>query len=218
MQYPKAHKDGIGNIIIEEDSFEMLLACLDNQKFGPNQENQKIIDEYNNECRRILHQKYVFDTEEDNYFLRKRYFYQDKLTPWSSDDVNLVYTIFKDTIRDTIRDREMPNNLKPNEDYPKEEKPLGVDENGWIVCEPQTEPWLIERPIRCDYMYLTISENGYVNRPWKKEEIEKISELFNGKKIESKYNDDELLWSYQLDKMNISTIEKYLRKRKIEKL
>jgi len=29
----EAKKDGKGNIIITEDSFEMLLACIDNQKF-----------------------------------------------------------------------------------------------------------------------------------------------------------------------------------------
>lgn len=36
-----AIKDGQGNVVISEDSFEMLLNCLDNQKFiGELSENQ----------------------------------------------------------------------------------------------------------------------------------------------------------------------------------
>lgn len=69
-----AHKDGKGNIIITEDSFEMLLGCLDNQKFiyeapqngdslsiGIGEYNktqndiQNFIDDFNRECRNILH-------------------------------------------------------------------------------------------------------------------------------------------------------------------
>lgn len=68
-----ARKEG-NYIIIHKDSFEYLLACLDNQKFvheappngdalviGPEkykatQENiQKIIDNFNRQCRSILH-------------------------------------------------------------------------------------------------------------------------------------------------------------------
>jgi len=71
-----AYKDGKGNIVITEDSFEMLLACLDNQKFinespqngdsisvgeekykSTQTEIQEAIDDYNRECRRILHPK-----------------------------------------------------------------------------------------------------------------------------------------------------------------
>ena len=33
IQKVDAYKDGKGNIIITENSFELLLACLDNQKF-----------------------------------------------------------------------------------------------------------------------------------------------------------------------------------------
>jgi len=38
------------------------------------------------------------------------------------------------------------------------------------------------RPFRGDNDYLTISENGKTNRPWKLEEIEQIKKLFNNKK------------------------------------
>ena len=66
-----------GNIVISEDSFEHLLNCLDNQKFvgesPPNgdamsmaindpegyrqihTDNQKAIDDFNRQCRHVLH-------------------------------------------------------------------------------------------------------------------------------------------------------------------
>ena len=157
-----ANKDGNGNIIISEDSFEMLLACLDNQKFihefpqngdslsldkedynKTQKELQKVIDNYNINCRKILHQKYIFDTKYDELFLFKRYEHQDELTLWNSDDVGLVYKLFENTKRE------------------------------------YNESWLIERPLLYSDQYLTISEDGVNNRPWKKEEIEKINELFN---------------------------------------
>jgi len=72
----EAKKDGKGNIIITEDSFEMLLACIDNQKFinGPppngdalsleydeyrkiQKDNQDSIDYYVRQCRSILYSK-----------------------------------------------------------------------------------------------------------------------------------------------------------------
>ena len=72
----EAIKDGKGNIVITEDSFEMLLACLDNQKFindtpqngdslsvgetvyKTTQQNiQETIDNYNRQCRDILNNK-----------------------------------------------------------------------------------------------------------------------------------------------------------------
>ncbi len=74
MMKLKMHKDGKGNIVISEDSFEMILACLDNQKFinetpqngdsivvGKSKYNkaqkdiQNAIDFYNRECRKVLH-------------------------------------------------------------------------------------------------------------------------------------------------------------------
>lgn len=70
----EAKKDGKGNIIISEDSFEHLLSCLDNQKFvgesPPNgdamsmdkdeynkiHENiQNAIDDFGRQCRKLLH-------------------------------------------------------------------------------------------------------------------------------------------------------------------
>lgn len=193
----KAIKDGMGNIVITEGSFEMLLACLDNQKFvneGPQngdsisvgkdayykgqQDIQETIDEYNRECRKILHQKYILEAKEDNFYLTKRYEHQDKITPWSGEDVGLVYKLFKDTRIEYKK----PENLKPITDeteYKLDSKPLGIDEEGWIICEPEPRPWLIERPLTFDGDYLTISEDGKKNRPWKEEEIEKIKKLFN---------------------------------------
>jgi hypothetical protein len=211
-----AKKDGLGNIIITEHSFEYLLACLDNQKFGMVQQKiQVFIDYYNAECRKILHQKYIFDTVEDGYFLTKRYRYQDKITPWSGEDVGKVYELFKDTKIEW----EKPKNLKPitNENYIKGDEPLGVTEDGWIIVEPEPQPWLIERALRYDGDYLTISENGKTNRPWKEEEIKNIEENFNGEKEEIPYDITEL-WRHQLDKMDTSVIEQHIRKLKLKKL
>ena len=111
-----AIKDGNGNVVISEDSFEMLLACLDNQKFvGESPQNgdslsvgednywkgqediQNTIDSYNTECRKILHQKYIFETKNDGYYLTKKYEHQNDITPWSGEDVELVMEIFKNT-------------------------------------------------------------------------------------------------------------------------
>ena len=199
MKKVEAFKDGKGNIVITEDSFEMVLACLDNQKFvgeGPcngdslsvgkeeyyktQDDIQDTIDKYNRECRKILHQKYVFETIEDGYFLTKKYEHQNKITSWEGEDVGKIDELFKDT----IMKQEKPDlsKLKPldgSESIMKGTKPLGKTEDGWIVCEPEPRPWLIERSLRCDYDYLTISEDGKKNRPWKKEEIKQIKELFN---------------------------------------
>ncbi len=194
----EAKKDGEGNIIISEDSFEMLLICLDNQKFvyEPPQNGDSVsvgkddyfrvqrdiqdsINQYNRSCRNILHQKYIFEVTHNGLSLFKKYEHQDEITPWSGKDVGLVYTLFQDTKINYKK----PSNLKPiTDEYIKGgDTPLGVDENGWIHVEAKDKPWLIERPLRYDGNYLTISEDGSNNRPWKEEEIEQIQKLFNKK-------------------------------------
>jgi hypothetical protein len=211
-----AIKDGLGNIVISEDSFEYLLSCLDNQKFNPTQDMQNYIDFYNNECRKILHQKYIFEAINDNYFLTKRYRYQDKITPWSGNDVGLVYELFKDTIMENEASTEKIKTIT-TESYKFGDEPLGITEDGWIMLKPELRPWLIERALRSDGDYLTISENGRTNRPWKEEEILNIQKLFNNEKKEIHYDIIEL-WNLQLEKMDISVIEKHLRKIKLKKL
>lgn len=193
----EAKKDGKGNIVISEDSFEMILACLDNQKFvgelpqngdslsvgednywKGQQDIQNAIDHYNRESRKILHQKYVLRTESDGYFLAKKYEHQSEDTEWTGEDVGKVYELFKDT-RIVY---EKPENLLPldgTEEIMEGTEPIGKTQDGWIAVEPEPRPWLIERSLRFDYQYLTISEDGKTNRPWKKEEIEKISEILN---------------------------------------
>lgn len=186
----EAKKDGKGNIIISENSFEMLLACLDNQKFvggSPqnvdslpigienywkgHQETQKLIEDYNRQCRKILYQKYVFDTTHNGLSLYKKYQYQYENIIWDNNDVALVYELFKDT------------RIIYNKANRIERKDDDYIENGWLPMKAKSRPWLIERPLNYDYEYLTISEDGFNNRPWKKEEIEKISKLFNKKII-----------------------------------
>lgn len=190
-------KDGLGNIVISEYSFEMLLACLDNQKFlylrpvngdslSENEESyitvqrdiQKYIDECNNQCREILHQKYILTVENDGYFLSKRYEHQTEKTKWSNDDVALVYELFKDT-KIIYKTNENLLLLDGSEEIMKGTQPIGKTEDGWIVCEPEDRPWLIERPLSYDYEYLTISEDGFRNRPWKQDEIDKITKILN---------------------------------------
>ena len=70
----EAKKDGKGNVVISENSFEHLLNCLDNQKFvgevPPNGDAmdmdrdeynnvqidiQNAIDDFNRQCRNLLH-------------------------------------------------------------------------------------------------------------------------------------------------------------------
>jgi hypothetical protein len=211
----EAQKDGIGNIIITEESFDFLLACLDNQKYSPNKKGQDVIDIYNSKCRKILHQQYVFETKDEGYFLTKRYRYQDKLTPWSGNDVGKVYELFKDT-RIKYEKKYIPENSLLNIKYDSETPAVTPPVGGWIEVEPG--PWLIERSMRHDGEYLTISENGSTNRPWKEEEIKNIQKIFQGCKIEPNDYYKEELWQEQLRKMDISIIEKYLRKIKIERL
>jgi hypothetical protein len=195
----EAKKDGKGNIIISENSFEIILACLDNQKFiGESPQNgdslavgkdeywkdqkdiQVAIDQYNIECRKILHQKYILRTESDDFLLCKKYEHQTEDTVWTGEDVGLVYELFKDTriIYKETRDL-LP--LDGSEEIMKGTEPIGKTKDGWIVVEPEPTPWLIERPLTYDYHYLTISEDGKTNRPWKQEEIEQINELFNNR-------------------------------------
>jgi hypothetical protein len=193
----EAKKDGKGNIVITENSFEMLLACLDNQKFvheapkngdtlaiGEEQYKttqksiQDYIDEYNKACRKILHQKLIIAVSEDGYYLVKSYDSQDDLIDWSFDDVLKIRELFKDT--------EIPykrtENLLPldgTETIMKGTIPIGKDENGFIHCEPtEKTPWLIERSAFKSKAYLTISEDGKENRRWEKEELENIKNLF----------------------------------------
>lgn len=176
----KIKKDGKGNIIISEDSFELLLSCLDNQKFinetpqngdslsiggeynNYQKDTQNIIDDYNKECRAILNQKYILRTENNGYFLAKKYENQTEDIEWTNKDMGLVYELFKDT-RIIYKDK----NLLP------------LDGSEGIAVKTDPTPWLIERPLRYDLEYLTISEDGLINRPWKQEEIDKISEILN---------------------------------------
>ena len=68
------------------------------------------------------------------------------------------------------------------------------------------------------YNYLTISEDGINNRPWKKEEIENIKNIFDGLNIKENGYYKEELWRDQLSKMDSNIIERYIRKLKLKKL
>ena len=182
----EAYKDGNGNIVITEGCFEHLLNCLDNQKlidkslspFGIDAESQLTIDEYNKKCRKLLNQKYVFGVKNNGLSLYKIYDGQTKVTKWSNVDVIKVQELFKDT----KRSRKVPDDLLPldKDDLVKwGDRALGKTKDGFIYCKPVNEPWLIERPMRYDDAYLSISEDGSNNRQWTNEEIDKIKKLFN---------------------------------------
>lgn len=156
-------KDGKGNIIIDEKTFELLLS----------NDIDTII-----KCKKILYQKYIFYTIEDGYYLCKRYENQENITEWSGNDVGLVYELFKDT---RIKYK-TPTGILPldgTESIMEGPTPIGKNLEGWIIYEPEPRPWLIEISMRSDSMYLTISEDGHNNRPWKQEEINMIDEIFN---------------------------------------
>jgi len=179
-----AIKDGKGNIVISEYSFEMLLNCLDKQKFigelseDQRSENQSVIDDYNRRCRDILNQKYVFGVTHDELSLYKRYEQQDENTEWTGNDVGLVYELFKDTV---IKHEKSTDLLPLDGSEPLKEgsKPIGKTKGGWIAVEPEPGPWLIERAMRYENEFLTISEDGFKNRPWAQKEVENITKLFN---------------------------------------
>jgi hypothetical protein len=215
----EAKKNGKGNIVISEYSFEIVLSLFDNQKFvGEQPQNgdsisvgedeywkgqqgiQNTIDHYNRECRKILHQKYVLRTEYDGYFLAKKYEHQTDDTEWTSEDVGLVYELFKDTIIIYSETRDLLP-LDGSEEIMEGTEPIGKTKDGWIAVKPDPTPWLIERPLRYDYQYLTISEDGKTNRPWKQEEIEKKVKLYAERKMKlAPYsffivNEDDFLYS-----------------------
>ncbi len=194
MKKIEAIKDGTGNIIISENSFKTLLAYLDIQKNvhetrhgryvgeeqykSAQQDTQNTIDEYSTACKKILHQKYVLETNNDEYWLSKRYEHQKELTPWSNKDISVVNELFKDT---RIK-WEKPENLRPIPEGAitmSGTNPIGMDENDFFVCEPEPTPWLIEAPMRRNGEYLTISEDGKINRPWEFNEIERVGWALN---------------------------------------
>jgi hypothetical protein len=186
-------KDGKGNIIITEDSFEMLLGCLDNQKFigeapqngdslAEGEENytntqkgiQNIIDKYNRECRDILHQHIIVEAVNDNYWLTHRYEKQEELIEWDKY-MEPIFKLFENTEIKYSQERldGLDNMVKRINESLKDEYQIAGFE------EPKPTPWLIERALFQGYEYLTISENGRNNRPWKQEEIEQIQQIIN---------------------------------------
>lgn len=186
----KALKDGKGNIIMPDDSFDLLLSCLSNQKnlyttlndinIDVKNKIQNRIEDIKKQSQKILQQKYVFSLSEGDYYLSKRYEYQNDDTEWSGKDVGLVYELFKDT-RIVYEKREDLLPLDGSEKIKEGDEPIGKTADEWIAVEPEPRPWLIERPLMYDGQYLTISEDGFKNRPWKQEEVEQIKLLFDSR-------------------------------------
>lgn len=159
----EAIKDGKGNVIVSEESLKNLINDPVN---------------YRIEFEKILDQNYTFSTTDNGYFLSKRYEHQNEDTEWTGNDVGLVYELFKDTII-VYEKREDLLPLDGSEQIKQGDEPIGKTADGWILVEAGPRPWLIERPLMYDYQYLTISEDGRKNRPWKQDEIQRIKEIFN---------------------------------------
>lgn len=149
-----AYKDGKGNVIITEDSFEMLLACLDNQKFvGESPQNgdslaegpdsyyktqntiQKTIDDYNRTCREILHAGLKPFRDEKKYQLYKRYENSELNLEWQPEDVAKIQKVI------------------PNKYF--------------------------ERRLMTDCYTITISDDGHKNREWSDEEFDIVKKCLN---------------------------------------
>lgn len=157
-------KNGDGTYTINEEDFEKIFLNINNNI------------ELKRELLAIIEQKVNIFTISDNYYLCKSYDY-DKYLEWTVEDINKIKELFKDTERIV----ELPDDLEPldgTEDIMYGTEPIGK-KGGFLYCKPQKEPWLIERTLHSDGTYLTISEDGSYNRPWKEEEIKKIQELFN---------------------------------------
>jgi hypothetical protein len=111
--------------------------------------------------------------------LAYKYVHQTEDTEWTGEDVGLVYWIFKDT-RIIYNETRVLLPLDGSEMIKKGSNPIGKTEDGWIAVKPEPRTWLIERALRYDGEYLTISEDGVKNRPWKEEEINQITKILNG--------------------------------------
>jgi hypothetical protein len=147
-----ARKDGNGNVIITEDSFEMILNCLDNQKFLPippqsrggeygHQKDVEImqdaIDQYNTRCREILNEKYIAETLLDGLYLGKKLEHQEGYSDWNKEEAI--------TIQDVL------------------------SKNGKVMI----------KRFNGVFEFITIAENGQKNRPWTQMEIDQVQEIIN---------------------------------------
>ena len=99
-----AYKDGKGNVIITEDSFDYLLNCLDNQKFiyefsciknTIQEENQEIIDNFNTQCREVQYAKIEVVPSKNHWLLRKRFKNSDVDVMWQLEDVYKIIDILE---------------------------------------------------------------------------------------------------------------------------
>jgi len=165
----KIYKDGKGNVVVTEDYFrDIIYYC-----------NNDVIRNYGNS---VLYQKYIVETRSDNYFLTKRFEHQPNTISWyDGDAICKVNELFKDTIlkREPI-DISKLNPITDDSIIMKDgPKPIGINDRGWVICEPEIEPWKIEVAFRSEGDYLTISEDGVNNRPWTNEEIDKINNKIN---------------------------------------
>lgn len=156
-------KNGDGTYTINEEDFEKIFLNI----------NNKI--ELKRELLAIIEQKVNIFTISDDYYLCKSFDF-NTYCEWTVEDINKIKELFKHT----ERIGKLPDDLEPldgTEDIMEGTNPVGK-KDGWLYCKPEKENWLIERTLFSDGTYLTISEDGSYNRPWKEEEINKIQELF----------------------------------------
>ena len=164
----KIYKDGKGNVVVTEDYFRNIIYNLKDTN----------IQSY---CNSVLSQKILIIPISDNYYLTKRFEYQPNIISWyDGNTISKVVELFKNTVlKRKPRDITKLNPITNETPIIEDTEPLGIDKDGWIVCEQGIESWKIEVAFRSEGDYLTISEDGINNRPWTEEEIELINNTLN---------------------------------------
>jgi hypothetical protein len=110
---------------------------------------QKAIDDFNRQCRKVLHQKQIVNVSDDGFWLTRRYEHQEELTPWDDKSVLSIKEALEDTehliSRVAFRSEEELSIMSPERDKCR---PWSRDEvdiirmalNGWIQHQDQDLP------------------------------------------------------------------------------
>jgi len=177
-------KDNKGNIVLSQDSFEMILMCLANQKFlkenPPNgeafslgkekydfiQENmQNEIDNCYKQCIDFLHKKILIVIEQDGCALTKKYENDNSILEWTKKDIEKI----KNIIDNNYYNQQLL--MSPGITT------MFIDDHTEILKHKNSKEH--QNVIAENYKgQLTISDNGNFYRAWKKEEIDAIKNLF----------------------------------------
>lgn len=159
----KLFKNGDGTITIDSSFFSTIICDL---------KTESLI----NYCSAINNQQLMIETRNDNFYLTKRYTHQNELLSWYDGyELIKIKELFNGTKLKAIEE----DNRK-TERYGEGAIEIQGNSVNYCymeykeICLPKNEPWHIETAFRSEGKYLTISEDGINNRPWKEEEIKMI--------------------------------------------